>query len=267
MSDSQKTFVVLLALAIGAFSCSPVKADQQKHKSHKAVPKQVATPPQETPAPSPPPPPTPEQMPAVPAQVTYQNSQLTILARNSTLGDILRAVRKQTGANVDAPSNATQRIVGQFGPGPARDVLASVLDASDFNYVLLGSPANPNALARVIITAKSSAPATPNGGAVAQSAPQPADDNQAPDTSSDDTDQQPPSESFVPQETQQQQDNQSSDEQNSQDQNQSPQKSPEQLLQELQRQQMIQQQQMQQQQQNQGGDSSQQPNQMQQQQR
>jgi hypothetical protein len=268
MSGSQKTFVVLLALAASALWCSPLRADQPKHKSHKVVAKQAEPPPQAAPAPPPPPPPTPEQMPAVPAQVTYQNSQLTILARNSTLGDILRAVHKQTGANVDAPANAMQRIVGQFGPGPARDVLASVLDASDFNYVLLGSPTNPNTLSRVIITVKSSAPATPNGGgAVAQAAPQPSDDNQA--DSSDDSDQPAPSESFAPQDNQQQQDQINNDNQTSPDQNGIPQKSPEQLLQELQRQQMVQQQQLQQQQQqqNQGGDSSQQPDQMHQPQR
>jgi hypothetical protein len=268
MSGSQKTSVLFLTLLLGASFCSPLRADQAKHKNHKPAAKQEAPPPQAAPAPPTPPPPTPEQMPAVPAQVTYQNSQLTILARNSTLGDILRAVRKQTGATVDAPSNATQRVVGQFGPGPARDVLASVLDASDFNYVLLGSPSNPNSLTRVIVTTKSSAPA-PSNGAVAQ-APQPQTSDDSQDTTaSDDSDQPPPSESFVPQDNQQTQDNQSSDDQNAQDQNQNPQKSPEQLLQELERQQMIQQQQMQQQQQqqNQGGDSSQQPNQMQQQQR
>jgi hypothetical protein len=187
-------------------------------------------------------------MPATPAQVTYQNSQLTILARNSTVGDILRAVRKQTGANVDAPPNATQRVVGQFGPGAPRDVLASVLDASGFNYVLLGSPANPNGLEHVIITAKSNEPAA---NAAVNTPPQPADagQNDAADTDGNDAqepEQSAPSESFVPQ------DNPPADDDNSQDQSQNPQiKTPEQLLQELQRQQLLQQQQ-QQQNQNQG---------------
>lgn len=228
------------ALFVGVLLCVPASAAQSKHKSHKIPAKQEAPTPQVA-APAPPPAPlTLEHMPATPAQVTYQNSQLTILARNSTVGDILRAVHKQTGANVDAPPNATQRVVGQFGPGSPRDVLASVLDASGFNYVLLGSPANPNGLEHVIITAKSNEPVT---NAAVNTPPQPVADTDAGNDASDATEpeQGAPSESFVPQDTP------PADDDNSQDQSQNPQiKTPEQLLQELQRQQLLQQQQQQQ---------------------
>ena len=70
-------------------------------------------------------------------QVSYQNGQLTIVAPNSTLADILRAVRKQTGAEIDIPE-ARERVVTRLGPGPARAVLAELLNGSRFNYVLLG---------------------------------------------------------------------------------------------------------------------------------
>jgi hypothetical protein len=96
----------------------------------------------------------PEQMPALAPEVQFHQGQLTIMASNSTLGDILRAVRKETGASVDVPGNATERVVGQFGPGPARDVLTSLLNGSHFNYVLLGSAENSNALDRVILTSR-----------------------------------------------------------------------------------------------------------------
>jgi hypothetical protein len=89
----------------------------------------------------------------VPPQVSYQNSQLTIVAPNSTLGDILRAVRKQTGAEIEIPS-APERVVTHLGPGPARDVVAELLNGSRFNYVLLGSPANDALLTRVVLVAK-----------------------------------------------------------------------------------------------------------------
>jgi len=111
---------------------------------------------QEQPAPPPAPPATLEQEPAVPPQIAFQGGQLTITAENSTLGDILRGVRAQTGAEVDVPGNATERVVGHFGPGPARDVLAALLYGSRFNYVLLGSPTDPSVLDRVILLAKSS---------------------------------------------------------------------------------------------------------------
>jgi hypothetical protein len=89
----------------------------------------------------------------VPPQVSYQNSQLTIVAPNSTLGDVLRAVRKQTGAEIDIPS-APERVVTHLGPGPAREVVAELLNGSRFNYVLLGSPADDASLTRVVLVAK-----------------------------------------------------------------------------------------------------------------
>lgn len=52
---------------------------------------------------------------AVPPQVSFQNNQLTIVASNSTLSDILRAVKKLTGAEIDVPS-APERVVTRLGP-------------------------------------------------------------------------------------------------------------------------------------------------------
>jgi hypothetical protein len=107
---------------------------------------------------------------AMPPQVTYENNQLTIVASNSTLADVLRAVRKITGAEIDVPI-APERVVTHLGPGPARDVLADLLNGSRFNYVLLGSPGNETALTRVVLVAKTEG-ATPNQPAPPQ--PQPA---------------------------------------------------------------------------------------------
>lgn len=112
------------------------------------------------------PPPTLAQQPATPPQVSFQGGQLTIAAQNSTLGDILKAVKAQTGATIDVPGTASERVIGHFGPGPARDVLTALLNGSHFNYVLLGSPTDPGALDRVILMAKS-------GGSVESSSPSP----------------------------------------------------------------------------------------------
>jgi hypothetical protein len=132
-------------------------------------------------------------MPAQLPTVTYQNGQLTIIAKNSTLGDILEAVHQKTGAELDIPSPATERVVTHLGPGPARDILASLLNGSHFNYVMVGTANNPAALDRVILTPNTGgdavAPATQ-----AQNAPppppaqadQPADDQNTDDFASDD---------------------------------------------------------------------------------
>jgi len=105
-------------------------------------------------------------------QVSFQNGQLTIVAPNSSLGDILRAVRTQTGAEIDIPADAHERVVTRLGPGPARDVIADLLNGSRFNYVLVGSPQDVSALTRVVLVAKSgpenAAPNTPGQPGVAQ---------------------------------------------------------------------------------------------------
>jgi hypothetical protein len=85
--------------------------------------------------------------------VNYDKGQLTIVAPNSTLGDILRAVRKQTGADIDVP-DAKERVVTHLGPGPAREVVAELLNGSKYNYVLLGSPEDNTVLTRIVLVAK-----------------------------------------------------------------------------------------------------------------
>ena len=89
------------------------------------------------------------QVPPGQAVVTYQNSGLTIKARNAPLADVLRAVCSVTRAVLDVPSGADERIFAVLGPGRASDVLASLLNDAHFNYAILGSDSDPSALARV----------------------------------------------------------------------------------------------------------------------
>jgi hypothetical protein len=93
--------------------------------------------------------------------VTYANGKLTIVAKNSTLSDILSAVGEKTGAAIDLPEDATERVVSELGPGPAREVVAALLNGSHFNYVMVGTETNPNSVARVILTAKTETKDTP----------------------------------------------------------------------------------------------------------
>lgn len=104
-----------------------------------------------------------DQLPATPAKVSYQGGLLTISAQNSTLGEILRDVRKVTGASIEIPSGsgAGERVVTHLGPAAPRDVLAGLLNGSSFNYVMLGSSSDPMALSSVILTPKPSATGEP----------------------------------------------------------------------------------------------------------
>ena len=106
----------------------------------------VARKPRPTPpaAETPAPPPTLEQSPPTPPQVTYSNGQLTIVAQNATLSQVLRSVQSLTGASVEMPSGASnERVVGQLGPGQPRDVLNALLNGTKFNYIILGVNGNP----------------------------------------------------------------------------------------------------------------------------
>ena len=111
-------------------------------------------------------PPTLEQQPPAPPQVTYRDGQLSINSTNATLAQVLRSVQTQTGATIDVPPGAgSERVVATLGPGRPQSVLASLLDGSKFNYVILGEPGNSGGVQKVILLAKSSsmgadAPAT-----------------------------------------------------------------------------------------------------------
>jgi hypothetical protein len=101
-----------------------------------------------------------DQIPPTPAKVSYQGGLLTISAQNSTLGEILRDVRKLTGASIEIPPRsaaADERVVTHLGPGAPRDVLAGLLNGSGFNYVMLGSSSDPTAVSSVILMSKPSA--------------------------------------------------------------------------------------------------------------
>lgn len=116
-----------------------------------------------------------DAIPAVAPDVSYQDGLLTIVAPNSTLGDILRGVRKHTSAEIDIPATATERVVTRLGPAPAREVMAELLNGSRFNYILLGSPEDANALVRVVLVAKTPDTPTPaEAAAAANGAPSPA---------------------------------------------------------------------------------------------
>lgn len=92
-----------------------------------------------------------EKLPPNAPTIIYNDGVLTISAYNSTLSDILRGISTQTGADVDIPPQAEERVVTHLGPGPARDVLRSLLSGSRFNYILVGSNASPNTLTRILL--------------------------------------------------------------------------------------------------------------------
>lgn len=183
-------------------------------------------------------------MPPVPPQVTFRNGMLTVQAINSTMSSLLQAIRGKTGIQFEGGENSPDRVAISVGPAPEGEVLSSIFNGSNFDYVVIGRQDSPSIVQRVILTPRRGGP----GGAVVangQQAPQPqgeaqsAEDQNNPDdqASADpdqpqDTPEEPPQVQPTPEPEGQQQ---------------TTPKTPEQLLQELKE---LQQQQQQQQQPN-----------------
>src|SRR6266853_6321638 len=91
-------------------------------------------------------------------QVSYEDGQLTIIAENSKLGDILAAVSERMGADIEIPASASdERIWVRAGPGPARRVLAAVLGGTDLDYVIQASETDPDGILSVLLTPRTRA--------------------------------------------------------------------------------------------------------------
>src|ERR1700676_61260 len=84
-------------------------------------------------------------------QVTLQNGLLGIRAENSTMGDVLRAVQRATGASIDFPGSASELVNVNLGPGALRDIAISLLDGSRYDYILVASQ-QPNSIERIVLT-------------------------------------------------------------------------------------------------------------------
>ncbi len=148
---------VVLCLCLSSFSPSaaaqrggvrksPAKKKQDAQKPDpSAIPTYTPTPLQPLPL---------DQLPAVAPKVTYEGGQLSIVAHNCTLADVLRAVKKQLGADLDVPPNATERVVADLGPGTPREVITDLLNGTHFNYVIVGSASDPTAVQSLALTPK-----------------------------------------------------------------------------------------------------------------
>jgi hypothetical protein len=85
-----------------------------------------------------------------PVTVTFVNGMLTIRADKATLAQVLFEVQRQTQAEIAIPAGAEQeQVVADLGPAPARDVLASLLNGSAYNFIFVGTELT---LEQVILT-------------------------------------------------------------------------------------------------------------------
>jgi hypothetical protein len=100
--------------------------------------------------------PASESTPAAPPKISYEGGQLRIDALNSTLAEVLAKVASLTGVNIDVPAGASgERMpVVELGPGPARQVLASLLSDTDFDYLIQAADGAPEKIQSVLVMAR-----------------------------------------------------------------------------------------------------------------
>jgi hypothetical protein len=134
---------LLSVLAMALCLVTPASAQAVQRQVQQPAPLSIS------PAPA-----TLEQLPPNPPTIVYDNGLLIISAHNSTLGDILRRIRGLTGADIEVPPQADERVFVRLGPALPRDILRSLLAGSRFNYLIVGSDTDPNGLAKVLLFPK-----------------------------------------------------------------------------------------------------------------
>ena len=85
--------------------------------------------------------------------ITFRNGLLGIRANKVTLAQVLFTVQQRTGAQVSIAAGAEQEIIAvDIAPAAAADVLARLLNGSNFNFLILSAANDPQRLDRVILT-------------------------------------------------------------------------------------------------------------------
>jgi hypothetical protein len=114
--------------------------------------------------------PAPAAGAAAPQASSFSAGQLRIYARDATLGDVLGQVASLTGVKIDIPPSArVERMpLVELGPGPARQVLATLFRDSGFDYLVQESDQNPEQIQNILLMARDK---TPSAGPVVAAAP------------------------------------------------------------------------------------------------
>lgn len=114
--------------------------------------------------------PAPPPAPKKALEVSYRDGLLGIVANKATLSEVLYAIQQKTGADIAIPAGAEQeKVVAEYEPAPAPEVLAHLLNGSRFNFLILSAPDDPSKLDRVIFSTRAEGGFVPPPQAAAQS--------------------------------------------------------------------------------------------------
>jgi hypothetical protein len=126
---------------------------RREHSDQKALRTSGTSDPPETP----PPPPQPAAPPV--AQVT--DGKLAIRASGQDFASVLESVRSATGLTVEMPPGInSDPVFLNVGPAPVADALVALLEGTNYNYIIVGSEGDSRVVKRLILTERSTGPAT-----------------------------------------------------------------------------------------------------------
>lgn len=132
----------------------------------------------------------PKIVPSAP-RISLQNGELTVVAENAGLAEVLSGIRTVTGIKMEGLTGGADRVTAKIGPAPVRDVLLSLLEGSKYDFAILGSETDPLKIERLILSTRVAAgPASPN--------PQPQQIQQPPDPAAAATSDDDDNEGFAP---------------------------------------------------------------------
>src|SRR5438128_9621583 len=99
-----------------------------------------------------------------PLEVSFQSGLLSVRSERASLAQVLYEVHRRTGADIAVPAGAErEQVVTNLGPGPAKEVLASLLNGSHYNFIILGADEGTGSLERVILSPRFEGGAAPAG--------------------------------------------------------------------------------------------------------
>lgn len=123
--------------ALAAQSATTTAPHSAKHRKTSAAAKKTAAPVQPVAPVAPPAPNWPVNSSPGHAAVTWDSRTLRIEAANSSLLAILADVSSATGTKI-VGAGQDHRIFGNYGPGPARDVLSQLFEGLGYNVLMTG---------------------------------------------------------------------------------------------------------------------------------
>jgi hypothetical protein len=87
--------------------------------------------------------------------VTFENGQLTIVAENVSLAEVMAAIHNAMGTQVEIPpGSSTDRVWAHLGPGSAHRILSDLLANTELDYIIQGSPSDNGGIRSVTLSVR-----------------------------------------------------------------------------------------------------------------